>query len=141
MTQHVHIEYSFALPVQRVFAYLSEHENLRLLFGTPVRRVSSGNEHRNGVGSRRRIGPPGPLGFEETVVEFIPDHLIAYRITKGSPLRGHRGTMRFSAGPDGGSRLDYRIQMGSRVPGAAALVRRMLARSVPAGLAQVDQRA
>jgi hypothetical protein len=46
--------------------------------------------------------------------------------------------MRFSAGLDGRSRLDYRIQMASRVPGVATLVKRMLERSVPAGLDKVD---
>jgi uncharacterized protein YndB with AHSA1/START domain len=135
---HVHIEHAFSLPVQRVFAFLSEHEHLKLLFGAPVTRVRSGDHDRNGVGSCRRIGPPGPLAFEETVIEFAADELIVYGISKGSPLRGHRGTMRFRAAAGGGSRLDYRIQMASRVPGAAPLVKRMLERSVPAGLDQVD---
>jgi uncharacterized protein YndB with AHSA1/START domain len=139
--RHVHIQHSFSLPVERVFAFLSEHEHLPLLFGTAVRRVRSGDQDRNGVGSCRRIGPLGPLGFEETVLEFVANELIVYRITKGSPLRGHLGTMRFCGQEDGGSQLDYRIQLGSRVPGLAALVQRMLKRTIASGLGQVDQRA
>jgi uncharacterized protein YndB with AHSA1/START domain len=135
---HVHIAHTFAQPVDRIFEFLSEHENLQLLFGVPVRRVRSGDGHPNGVGSRRRIGPSGPLGFEETVTEFVPGELITYRITGGSPLRGHRGTMSFAATADGGTALDYRIQLGSWVPGVAGLIKRILQRSIPAGLQQVD---
>jgi uncharacterized protein YndB with AHSA1/START domain len=137
--QQVHIEHSFSLPVARVFAYLSEHEQLSLLFRAPVTRVRCGASERNGVGSCRRIGPRGPLGFEETVTEYVPDELIVYRITKGSPLRGHMGVMRFTETADGGSRLDYRITMGSRLPGVAMLVKRMLEGSIPTGLAKVDE--
>jgi uncharacterized protein YndB with AHSA1/START domain len=136
--QHIHVAHSFAQPVERVFAFLSEHENLPLLFGAPVRRVRSGERHRNGVGSCRRVGPPGPLGFEETVTQFVPDQLIVYRITKGSPLRDHLGTMSFASTAGGGATLDYRIQLGSRLPGVAGLVKRMLERSIPAGLQEVD---
>jgi uncharacterized protein YndB with AHSA1/START domain len=137
----VRFDHDFDLPPARVFAFLGEREHLGLLFGTPVTRVASGDGHRNGVGSRRRIGPPGPLGFEETVVDFVEDELIVYRITKGSPLKDHQGTMRFSPRTGGGTHLDYGIQMGSRVPGAGLLVARMLGRSVPKGLALVDGRA
>jgi uncharacterized protein YndB with AHSA1/START domain len=135
----VELSHTFALPPARVFAFLSEHENLSLLFRAPVRRLRSGERFRNGVGSCRRIGPAAPLGFEETVVEFVPDETIVYRITRGGPLRDHRGTMRFSALPDGGSRLDYEIRFGSRVPGLAAAVARLLDRSIASGLRRVEE--
>lgn len=140
-THNVHIERTFSKPVDRVFAYLSEHEHLKGLFRAPVARIRSGDVDRNGVGSRRRIGPPGPLRFEETVVEFVPDELIVYRITKGSPLRGHEGTLRFARHADGGTHLEYRIRLASPVPGVARLFKLMLDRSIPAGLAAVDKRA
>ncbi|MCW3063606.1 MAG: hypothetical protein JWN32_778 [Solirubrobacterales bacterium] len=139
--RRVHLTHTFALPVARVFAFLSEHENLSLLFRAPVRRLRSGERFRNGVGSSRRIGPRVPLGLEETVVEFVPDELIVYRITRGGPLREHRGTMRFAALPDGGSRLDYEIRFRSPVPGLAAGVARMLEWSIASGLHRVEERA
>jgi uncharacterized protein YndB with AHSA1/START domain len=138
---HLHIEHTFTKPVERIFAHLSEHEHLRSLFRAPVHRVRSGGTERNGVGSCRRIGPPWPLGFEETVVEFIPNELIVYRITKGSLLRGHRGVMRFTLLPDGRSHLEYTIRLASPIPGLATLLRRLLTRNIAAGLVVVDARA
>src|SRR6478672_5751427 len=114
---HVHVTHDFGAPVERVFAYLAEHENLEALFGTRIERVRDGDTERNGVGSCRRLSFNGLLPFEETVTEVVPNARIVYRITKGTPMRGHRGTMDFAPAGAGGTRLDYRIQLGSAVPG------------------------
>ncbi len=137
---HVKVEHHFAKPPERVFAYLSEHENLAEMFGAKITRLRDGDSERNGVGSVRRlqIGPGPP--FEETVTEFVPPQRIVYKITKGSPLRGHVGVMTFA--PEGeGTRLDYDIRLASPVPGLAALVRLQLTRSINQNLAKVDERA
>ena len=44
----------FAKPPDRVFAYLSEHENLGPLFDAKIERVRDGDTERNGVNSVRR---------------------------------------------------------------------------------------
>ena len=77
------------------------------------------------------MGPLPP--FEETVTEFVPNELIRYEITKGSPLRDHRGEMRFTPNPDG-THLHYEISFGSAVPGVAAIVAATLRRNIPKGL-------
>jgi uncharacterized protein YndB with AHSA1/START domain len=141
-THHVHVEQAFAKPVDRVFAYLAEHEHLADLFGAKVTRLNDGTDGlRNGVGSRRslRIGVLPP--FEETVTEFVPGERIVYRITKGSPLRGHEGVMRFSSLPGGGSHLVYGIRLASPIPGLAAIVQRSLTRTITNALPRVDQAA
>jgi len=135
---HVEIEHSFAKPPERVFAYLAEHENLAELFGAKVTRLRDGDSERNGVGSVRRlqIGPAPP--FEETVTEFVPSQRIVYKITKGTPMRGHVGVMTFA--PDGaGTRFAYDIRLASPIPGLAALVKLQTTRSITKGLAKVDQ--
>jgi uncharacterized protein YndB with AHSA1/START domain len=136
---HVHIEHDFAKPPRRIFAYLSEHENLAEVFDAKVTRLRDGEDgQRNGVGSVRqlRIGPLPP--FEETVTEFVPDERIVYRITKGSPLRGHLGVMEFA--PAGaGTRFVYDIRLGSPIPGLALLVRAMLTRTITRSLAKVER--
>lgn len=138
---HVIVERHFARPPERVFAYLAEHENLGELFGAKVTRLCDGDGgERNGVGSRRRlqVGPLPP--FEETVIEFVPGERIVYRITKGSPLRGHLGTMTFT--PEaGGTRLGYDIRLSSAVPGLALLIQAMLTRSITQGLPSVERSA
>jgi uncharacterized protein YndB with AHSA1/START domain len=137
--QRVHIQHDLAMPVEQAFAKLGEHENLSALFPATITRVKDGDDgERNGVGSVRRL-KIGPLpAFEETVTQVVPNERIVYRITKGSPLRGHEGVMTFSPRPGGGSHLDYEIRFGAAIPGLAPLIAASLGRSIRAGLAKLD---
>jgi len=136
---HVHIEHEFTKSPERIFAYLSEHENLADVFGAKVTRLRDGEGERNGVDSVRQlqIGPLPP--FEETVNEFVVPERIVYRITKGSPLRGHVGVMTFTATPAGGTRFVYDIRIASPIPGLAPLVRASLTRSITQSLPAVER--
>jgi uncharacterized protein YndB with AHSA1/START domain len=136
----VHIEHDFAKPPERVFAHLAEHENLAEVFGAKITRLRDGDGgERNGVGSVRKlqIGPLPP--FEETVTEFAVPQRIVYRITKGSPLRGHVGTMEFAPAPGGGTRFVYDIRIASAIPGLAPLVVASLTRSISASLQGIER--
>lgn len=137
--RHVHVEHEFAKAPERVFAHLAEHENLADLFGAKVTRLCDGEDERNGVGSMRRlqIGPLPP--FEETVTEFVAPRRIVYRITKGSPLRGHVGEMTFAPTPGGGTRFVYDIRIASAIPGVAPLVCASLTRSIEQALPGVER--
>lgn len=139
---HLIVDRDFPQPPERVFDYLSEHENLAEMFGAKVTRLQDGTDgNRNGVGSVRRLNVgPGPA-FEETVVEFDRPRRIAYKITKGSPMKGHLGVMTFEPDGRGGTRFHYDIRLASRIPGLAALVRASLTRSVDKGLATVEREA
>jgi uncharacterized protein YndB with AHSA1/START domain len=138
---HVHIEHDFAKPPERIFTHLAEHENLADVFGANVTRLHDGEQERNGVGSVRKlqIGPLPP--FEETVEEFVPSERIVYRITRGSPLRGHVGVMTFAPTPSGGTRFVYDIRIASPIPGLAPLVTASLRRSISRALAGVERAA
>jgi len=138
---HVHVEHEFAKPPERIFAHLAEHENLAEVFGAKVKRLRDGESERNGVGSARelRVGPLPP--FEETVTEFVPYERIVYRITKGSPLRGHVGVMSFAPDPAAGTRFVYDIRLASPIPGVAPLVRALLTRSIARSLPGVERAA
>lgn len=139
-TQTVHVERDFSAPVERVFAYLSDHDNLGVLFAPlRVERIRDGEDGQpNGVGSARRLSLWGLLPLEETVVVAAPNQRIEYEITKGSPMRDHHGTMAFSSTPSGGSHLDYTIVFGSAVPGLAPLAAANARRSITKGLAKVE---
>lgn len=138
--QRIHLEREFALPPNRVYAYLAEHENLGPLFGARVTRVRDGDTTRNGVGSVRRL-KVGPLpAFDETITSAVPDQRLDYRISRGGPLRDHRASLRFVAlGP--GTRLIYDLEFGAAVPGLALIVKAMLVRSITRGLDVVARRA
>jgi len=136
---HVHIEHSFAKPPAAIFNHLAEHENLGEVFGAKVTRLRDGEDgERNGVGSVRelQIGPLPP--FEETVTEFVPNERVVYRITKGSPLRGHVGVMTFTP-ESGGTRFVYDIRLASPIPGVALIVRTGLTRSINQSLEKIDR--
>jgi len=136
--QRVHIQQEFDVPVERAYAYLAEHENLGTVFGLKVERVQDGDTERNGVGSVRRLSVGGVAPFEETVTKVVPNELIEYRISKGSPLRNHLGTMRFAALPGDRSRLDYTIVFGAAVPLLASVVKRGLESGLKRGLPKVN---
>jgi uncharacterized protein YndB with AHSA1/START domain len=139
---HVIVDHDFAKPPERVFEYMVEHENLAELFGAKVTRLQDGRDgERNGVGSVRQLKIGPAPAFEETVTEFERPSRIVYRITKGSPLRGHVGVMTFEPDGRGGTHLHYDIRLASPIPGLAALVRASLTRSVNKGLATVEQNA
>jgi uncharacterized protein YndB with AHSA1/START domain len=137
--RHVHVEHDFAKPPERIFAYLAEHENLAEVFGAKVTRLRDGDGERNGVGSVRQL-QIGPLpAFEETVEEFVPAQRIVYRITKGSPLRGHVGVMTFAPTPSGGTRFVYDIRIASPFPGIAPIVHASLTRSIARSLPGIER--
>lgn len=137
---YVDIEHDFTTPVEQVFGYLAEHENLTLIFpGIKIERVASGSDGtRNGPGSARSMNAPGLPPFVETTTEVVPNERIVYRITDGKvPLRDHEGVMVFSSRP-GGSHLHYRIRLSSPIPGLALMLKTKLTRDVTGGLRKLD---
>jgi uncharacterized protein YndB with AHSA1/START domain len=138
MKEHwVDIERDLSASVEQVFNHFAEHENLHSLLGAKIRRVRDGETERNGVGSRREL-KIGPLpSFDETVTQYVPNELIEYKITRGTPLDGHVGTMRFSPTADGGTHLHYRIRFASKIPGVAALVSKAVGNNIEKGLKNV----
>jgi len=133
----VQVQRDLSAPVEEVFAHLAEHENLAALFGAKVKRLDDGDTERNGVGSRRELKVGPTPAFEETVTQYVPNELIEYKITKGSPLDGHVGTMKFSPTSSGGTHFDYRIRIASKIPLLAPVVARQLTKDVEKGLAGV----
>lgn len=132
--QRVHVTQDFRHPVEQLFAYLAEHENLATIFGAKVKRLNDGTDGtRNGVGSARemKVGPMPP--FVETNVEVVPNELIRYRITRGGILRNHEGVLRFSSA-GAGSSLDWAITFDGKAPGTGALVKAALTRNMSKAL-------
>ncbi|MGI9085860.1 MAG: SRPBCC family protein [Aeromicrobium sp.] len=132
--QRVHVTHMFRSDPAAVFEALAEHENLGRVFGAKITRLRDGDASRNGVGSMRRL-KPGPLpAFEETVTAADPNTLIEYRVTKGTPLKGHWGVQRLTPTADGGTQLDYRIGFDAPAPGMAALIGKVLTLQISRGL-------
>lgn len=132
--QHIEIGQEFDFPVARVFAFLSEHENLAAVFKPArIKRLSDGQDARNGVGSSRELRILLASPFVETITAYRENELIEYRITQGSPLKNHKGAMRFR--PMGtGTHLHYSIEFEGRLPLVGALIKPGLEAAIRRGL-------
>lgn len=133
--QRIEIVKEFPYPVEKLFAFLGEHENLGVIFApAKIKRISDGQGARNGVGSAREmkilVGP----SFVETVTAYKENELIEYRITRGSPLKNHHGVMRFYPTTNGGSRLHYTIVFEGKVPLLGPVVKAGLDMGIRRGL-------
>lgn len=139
MKKHtVMITQKFDAPVARVFATLSDHNQLSTVFGIPVKRIKDGKDSPNGVGSVRRLGPL-PMGTQETVVISEPDQLIEYKITKyAGPVQNHYGKQIFSE-HDGHCSLAWEIRFES-YPVIGDAVAKILELGIKRGLSKLAQR-
>ena len=133
----VHVTHTSTSSPETVFDALAEHENLGPVFGAKIERVRDGETSRNGVGSTRSL-MIGPLpAFEETTVVAEPNRLIEYRITKGSPLKGHWGKQLLTPTTNGGTTLDYTIGFDAAVPGLAIVVAKVLQLAISRGISKL----
>ena len=114
--QQIIIEQLFNAPVETVFSILTDHEEFGRIINAKMKRViDSGEENKNGLGSVRRISLLPGISFEESVVTFEANQLMEYRVTKGSPIKNHRGRMDFRD-DQGKTRLTYRIDFEPKLP-------------------------
>lgn len=135
-TQHVKIIQEFNAPVEKVFAILSEHENLSKIFApAKVTRIANGEDARNGVGSARKMSIPLSPSFVETNLVYQENELIEYAITSGiTPIKDHRGVMKFTDLGNNRTRLDYTITFKGRLPFIGPIVKAALQNGVRRGL-------
>jgi hypothetical protein len=132
--QKIDINMEFRRPVGELFAFLSDHEKMGPILGANVKRTRDGKDSLNGLGSVRTLNI-GPLpGFDETVTAFEKDKLVEYKITRGSPLKNHKGVMQFYPSGSGGSKLRYTIEFESKIPLLGPVVRAVLESSIRRGL-------
>ena len=114
--QKIQIRQAFKAPVDEIFNRLTDHETFGRVIGANSRRVVDSPEScKNAAGSVRQIKIFPGVVFEETVVRFEQDRLMEYVISKGSPVKNHKGSMRFSY-DKGTTRLDYTINFEPRLP-------------------------
>ena len=133
--QRIDISKTFPFSVDKLFDFLSDHENLELIFApAKIQRIKEGKDSPNGVGSPRNMKILIAPAFHETVTRVVPNELIEYTITKGSPLKNHKGVMRFSDTGTGGSRLDYTIEFEGKLPLIGPIIKAGLDQGIRRGL-------
>ena len=140
MTHKVELHLDFPYPVAKVFADLSDHDNLGRILGAPMKHIKDGRGEggKSGLGSMRRIGPRLG-GLEETIVTYEKDRLIEYRVTKGVGVKNHLGRLVFKETPSG-THLDYVITFDNTIPCTGGLIRGLLQTSISKGLRKYAKR-
>ena len=114
--QHIKMTQVFNAPVEVIFNQLTDHESFGQVIHEKIKRVvDSRDENKNGIGSVRQIKPFPGLAFEETVITFEPNRLMEYVVSKGSPIKNHKGRMEFSY-EQGKTRLKYTIDFEPKLP-------------------------
>ena len=137
--QKIDINMEFRRPVGVLFALLSDHEKMGPILGANVKRTRDGKDSLNGLDSVRTLNI-GPLpSFDETVTAFEKDKLVEYKITRGSPLKNHKGVMQFYPSGSGGSKLHYTIEFESKIPLLGPVVRVGLENSIRRGLKKLQE--
>ena len=135
--QYIDIMQTFNAPVETVFAELTDHEKFGKLLKADIKRIVDGEGgYVNGLGSVRKITPLPLADFEETVVTFEPNQVMEYEITKGSPLKNHKGRMEFSQ-VDGSTRLRYTIEFESKIPLMGGLLKSAVEMPIKKGLSSL----
>ncbi|MEA1079319.1 SRPBCC family protein [Marinobacter qingdaonensis] len=135
----IEINETFDVPRDRVFALFADHHRFGKLIGAPVKRIKDSDQaDPNGIGSVRKIGI-GPIGLEETVLNFEPDSLIEYAITSLSPIRNHMGRIRFEETADGLTRINYTITFDDIVPFTGKVVSTALEQGLRRGIKRVPR--
>jgi uncharacterized protein YndB with AHSA1/START domain len=134
--QTVRFEQFFAASRERVFAWFADHEKFGLIWPGRTRRVQASAEaaEPNGLGSVREVSTAG-IAFEETITGFEPPARIEYRITKGSPIKNHRGLLLFTD-VTGGTKLEYTIEFDPKLPLTGGLIASVLCTSWHRGVSR-----
>ena len=113
--QKIEIIQTFSQPIEKVFADLSDHVTFGHIVGANIQRIKDSKDaDKNGLGSVRLIKSFPAPAFEETIVAYEINKFIAYEISKGSPIKNHRGELHFSNEAEN-SKLVYTIHFEPKV--------------------------
>ena len=140
--QHIQIRQLFSAPVDTLFDILTDHASFGQVINANIKRVvDSPGENKNGIGSVRRISVFPAPAFEETVVAFEQNKLMEYAVTKGSPIKNHKGRMEFSD-EQGKTWLNYTIDFEPRLPFLlfGSIIKSALEKSIGAGIKRLAER-
>ncbi len=140
--QHINITQLFNTPVDMIFNIITDHEAFGHVINTKIKRVvDSKDENKNGLGSVRRVSAFPAPAFEETVVAFEANQLMEYVVSKGSPIKNHKGRMEFSH-EQGKSRLNYTIDFEPKLPFLffGSIIKNAIEKPIREGLKRLAER-
>jgi hypothetical protein len=81
------------------------------------------------------------MAFEESVITFKPNQLMEYTVSKGSPIKNHRGRMVFTE-DQGKTRLTYRMDFEPKLPFflLGSIIKKVIEKPIREGLEKLSAR-
>jgi ribosome-associated toxin RatA of RatAB toxin-antitoxin module len=139
--ESIHFIQDYDVPVYQVFSFFSDHNRMGEVYPAFIKRIqdSSDPKNANGLGSVRLLVTFAAI-FTETITQYSEPSLIEYRISFGSPLKNHVGTMNFMDLGNGRCRLDYTIEFEPRIPKTGFLLRNLLEKQVGGAIRELAKR-
>lgn len=130
---------SFAVPPERIWEALADHEGMSDWLGARVRVVAGPPD--GGVGTIRRVQGRGIISFDEEVIYADAPRRMVYRIVRGVPgVRFHRGELLVEPWGKTGSQLTWDILVDSPIPGLGNVILAAVRPVLRAGLARLRTR-
>ncbi len=139
MPYTVNVSRTVPLPVEQVFDMLADHNQLTAVLGLPCKRTRDAEgADVNGLGSVRKLGL-WPLDFDETIVGFEPNSRIDYRITRGTPLKNHRGSVSFARDGAKKTKVSWNIEYEMSIPVLGTVIQQALRFGIARGLGKLGR--
>jgi len=136
--QHIEIEMQFHCTPEALFQQLTDHAQFGKIVDANIQRVvDSKSANRNGLGAVRRVKIMPGLSFDETITCFEAPVLMAYQITRGSPVKEHWGRLEFKPNASG-CLLFYTIDFSAKIPGTGWLLKPLVEGPIRRGLARLQ---
>lgn len=127
----------FAVPVERLWEAVVDHDGMGRWLGVPVRVIAGPGD--GGVGTVRRLGR-GPLSVDEEIVGVAPGRELVYRVVRGPRLlRYHLGEIR-TRPAEGGSELWWEITIATPIAALTDAVAATLSERIGQGLDRLRAR-
>jgi uncharacterized protein YndB with AHSA1/START domain len=138
--EQVEVSRTINAPVQAVWDRYTDHVSWSTWAGLgTVQLERHGTPPPNGVGCVRVFSNLGLKVVYEEVLSFEPPRRMTYRIVRGPvPLKDHHGEVLFEP-TESGTRIVWRCQFDSKIPGLGGLFRILVTRmfrNALAGLAR-----
>lgn len=123
----VRMQRRIAAPIERVFAYIADHEGYARLPGVRrARLIRGGHEEPGGVGAQRELSI-GPGRMTEQITAFDPPRYLAYRIVSAPFPIKHIGAEVRLREIAGGTEVHWVTRFRAKTPVGQRLVERSVA--------------
>lgn len=131
------MKHEFSTSIERVFEAMNDQANMGKWLGAKIELIKPSTS--GGLGAVRRLHL-GVATIDEEIVECVAPTHIVYKIVRGLfPLSYHRGEINLTSITPTQCNVVWQIELDSKVPLLASLVRLGLKAAIQTGLKRLDK--